>query len=236
MSIVTLALLSPSLDGAGRILIFLAALSVLIVLHEAGHFLIARRNGVRVNDFAVGFGPTLFKWTSPRSGTNYRINVLPLGGYCAMQGEDGKTNEAEQQRIFRTGNPAQSDNFQAKSPLQRLSIVVAGPIANFILAFAILFGIGLGADYMMIPLMAAQLFGPNSLARAMGIILPVGSIGQTCCPFLLGVLRDHQRSYHTGLSLVIATALAGAVAIILLPSPAQPPCLARPAAVSGAHS
>jgi nitrate/nitrite transporter NarK len=104
------------------------------------------------------------------------------------------------------------------------------------LAFAILFGIGLGADYMMIPLMAAQLFGPNSLARAMGIILPVGSIGQTCCPFLLGVLRDHQRSYHTGLSLVIATALAGAVAIILLPSPAQPPCLARPAAVSGAHS
>ena len=162
MSIVTLALLSPSLDGAGRILIFLAALSVLIVLHEAGHFLIARRNGVRVNDFAVGFGPTLFKWTSPRSGTNYRINVLPLGGYCAMQGEDGKTNEAEQQRIFRTGNPAQSDNFQAKSPLQRLSIVVAGPIANFILAFAILF-------------VGAITFGvatPNSWTTQIGTIQP----------------------------------------------------------------
>ena len=139
MSIVTLALLAPSLDSAGRILLFLLALSVLIVLHEGGHFLIARRNGVRVNDFAIGFGPTLFKWTSPRSGTNYRLNILPLGGYCAMQGEDGKTNEAEQQRIFRSANPAQSDNFQAKSPLQRLSIVVAGPVANFILAFAILF-------------------------------------------------------------------------------------------------
>jgi regulator of sigma E protease len=139
MSIVILALLAPSLDNAGKLLIFVLALSVLIVLHEAGHFLVARRNGVRVNDFAIGFGPTLFKWTSPRSGTNYRINILPLGGYCAMQGEDGKTNEAEQQRQFRTANPAQSDNFQAKTPLQRLAIVVAGPIANFVLAYVILF-------------------------------------------------------------------------------------------------
>jgi regulator of sigma E protease len=162
MPIATLALLSPSLDNAGKILIFLLALSVLIVLHEAGHFLIARRNGVRVNDFAVGFGPTLLKWTSPRSGTNYRINVLPLGGYCAMQGEDGKTNEAEQQRQFRSAQAAQSDNFQAKSPLQRLSIVVAGPIANFILAFAILF-------------VGAVTFGvaaPNSWTTQVGNVQP----------------------------------------------------------------
>ncbi len=55
---------------------------------------------MRVNDFAVGFGPTLLKWTSPRSGTNYRLNVFPLGGYCAMQGEDGKSSEAEQQRRY----------------------------------------------------------------------------------------------------------------------------------------
>ena len=47
-------------------------LSVLVVLHEYGHFLVARLNGVRVTDFAVGFGPTLLKWTSPRSGTLYR--------------------------------------------------------------------------------------------------------------------------------------------------------------------
>jgi regulator of sigma E protease len=162
MSIVTLALLAPSLDSAGKILIFLLALSVLIVLHEAGHFFVARRNGVRVNDFAIGFGPTLLKWTSPRSGTNYRINVLPLGGYCAMQGEDGKTNEAEQQRQFRSANPAQSDNFQAKTPLQRLSIVVAGPIANFILAFAILF-------------LGAVTFGvatPDAWTTQIGTVLP----------------------------------------------------------------
>jgi len=134
----TLALALPGLDGAGKILVFLLMLSVLVVLHEGGHFLLARLNGVRVNDFAVGFGPTLLKWTSPRSGTNYRLNALPIGGYCAMQGEDGKTSEAEQQRQFREHADG-SDNFQAKKPGARLAIVVAGPIANFLLAYLILF-------------------------------------------------------------------------------------------------
>ncbi len=189
-----LALALPSFDGVGKIVVFLFMLSVLVVLHEAGHFLVARWNGVRVNDFAVGFGPTLLKWTSKRSGTNYRLNLLPIGGYCAMQGEDGQTSEAEQQREYREAiapgrvesasesggvavaertsvdtlpkldMPVQSppkraafsagapglrggtfgavpgsDNFQAKTPWQRLAIIVAGPIANFILAFLILF-------------------------------------------------------------------------------------------------
>jgi regulator of sigma E protease len=190
----TLALALPTFDGLSKIVVFLLMLSVLVVLHEAGHFLVARWNGVRVNDFAVGFGPTLLKWTSPRSGTNYRLNLLPIGGYCAMQGEDGQTSEAEQQREYReqvgstvpvsgaesgrvavaertsvdtlprlempvaaparraafsAGAPGMrggtlgavpgADNFQAKTPWQRLAIIVAGPIANFILAFVILF-------------------------------------------------------------------------------------------------
>jgi regulator of sigma E protease len=125
-----------------KLLLFLVMLSVLVVLHEYGHFLLARRNGVRVNDFALGMGPTLLKWTSKRSGTNYRLNLLPIGGYCAMQGEDGKTNESEQRREFLSGGasaPDANDNFQAKTPLQRLSIVVAGPIANFIVAIVLLF-------------------------------------------------------------------------------------------------
>jgi regulator of sigma E protease len=130
--------LPASFDGPYRIIVFLIMLSVLIVLHEYGHFLLARRNGVRVNDFAVGFGPTLLKWTSPRTGTHYRLNLLPLGGYCAMKGEDGKSTEAEQQREFRERREYEHDNFQAKSPAARLAIVLAGPVANFILAFAIL--------------------------------------------------------------------------------------------------
>jgi regulator of sigma E protease len=122
-----------------KLIVFLVNLSVLVVLHEYGHFIVARLCGVRVTDFAVGFGPTLLKWTSKRSGTNYRINLLPLGGYCQMKGEDGKTNEAEQQRQFRHGVAYDSDNFQAKNALQRLAIVLAGPVANFIVALVLLF-------------------------------------------------------------------------------------------------
>ncbi len=134
-----MALALPGLDTVWKTFVFLITLSVLVVLHEYGHFLMARRNGVQVNDFAVGFGPTLFKWTSPRSGTNYRINALPIGGYCAMQGEDGKTSEAEQQREFRVSGNHSDDNFQAKSTWQRLVIIVAGPVANFLVAFVLLF-------------------------------------------------------------------------------------------------
>jgi regulator of sigma E protease len=128
----------PFLDEFGRIVVFLVMLSVLVVLHEYGHFILARINGVRVNDFAVGFGPTLLKWTSPRSGTNYRVNLFPVGGYCAMQGEDGRTSEAEQQRTFREQDHDSSDNFQSKTTWQRLAIVAAGPVANFIVALVIL--------------------------------------------------------------------------------------------------
>lgn len=134
----TYAMAFPALNALGPIAVFLLVLSILVVLHEYGHFILARLNGVRVNDFAVGFGPTLLKWTSPRSGTNYRINLFPIGGYCAMQGEDGRTSEAQQQREYRAEESRSNDNFQSKTPLQRLSIVAAGPIANFIVAFLVL--------------------------------------------------------------------------------------------------
>ncbi|HZO94464.1 MAG TPA: M50 family metallopeptidase [Candidatus Baltobacteraceae bacterium] len=123
-----------------RIAVFLLMLSVLVVLHEYGHFIVARLNGVKVTDFAVGFGTTILKWTSKRSGTTYRLNALPLGGYCQMKGEDGTSNEAEQQREFRSG-AYEPDNFQAKSALRRLAIIVAGPAMNFVLALVLLFGV-----------------------------------------------------------------------------------------------
>ena len=124
--------------GVEKIVTFLVMLSVLIVLHEYGHFLVARRNGVHVNEFSVGFGPKVVGWTSPRTGTHYSLRVLPIGGYCAMEGEDARSSEAEQQREFRDRNDHAPTNFQAKSPWRRLAIVLAGPIANFVLCYAIL--------------------------------------------------------------------------------------------------
>jgi len=136
-----LAFTLPTLVGIEKLLTFLLMLSILVVLHELGHFVLARRNGVRVNEFAVGFGPKLWKTTSKRTGTVYAINAFPIGGYCAMQGEDGKTSEAEQQRQARMAGVQryEADNFQSKSVWQRLSIIIAGPFANFVLAFVILF-------------------------------------------------------------------------------------------------
>lgn len=134
-------LATNTLASFEKVLTFLVMLGVLITLHEFGHFLVARRNRVRVNEFAIGMGPKLFGWVSKRSGTLYSVRALPIGGYCAMEGEDGKSSEAEQQREFRAGDGDSGfteGNFQSKAAWRRLLIVLAGPVANFILAFVIL--------------------------------------------------------------------------------------------------
>lgn len=193
--------------GFEKVVTFLVMLSVLIVLHELGHFVLARRNGVRVNEFAVGFGPKIFAWTSPRTGTQYSVRALPIGGFCAMEGEDNKTSEAQQQREFRaggafadkssvsnrltaytpTGNVAQAStmsgssvaadhdeaesNFQAKSAWQRLAIILAGPLSNFVLCYAILLvsalAFGVASDRTNQPVVGEIL--PNSPAAIAGI-------------------------------------------------------------------
>ncbi len=84
-------------------------------------------------------------------------------------------------------------------------------------AFAVIFGFAMGADYMLIPLMAARQFGVNTLARAMAIILPVNTIGQTWVPEMVSLLKEHYGSYAIALNVVLVLAIAGAVAILLLP-------------------
>jgi regulator of sigma E protease len=127
-----------SLIELEKVATFLVMLSVLIVLHELGHFIAARRFGVRVNEFALGFGPRVLAWTSPRSGTIYAVRAFPIGGFCAMEGEDGRVSEAERQRIFRAQHEGGTSNFQSKSPWIRLLIILAGPFANFGLCYATL--------------------------------------------------------------------------------------------------
>ena len=84
-------------------------------------------------------------------------------------------------------------------------------------AFAILFGIGLGGEYLIIPLMAAELFGVRVLGRIMGIVLTADGVAEATAPMLVGYLRDVTGTYQTGFVVLIVTALAGAAAITLLP-------------------
>jgi sugar phosphate permease len=98
-----------------------------------------------------------------------------------------------------------------------LPLLLLATSRNMILLFAIVFGIGLGGEYMMIPLMAAELFGVRVLGRALGVVLTADGVAEAGAPVLVGRLRDVTGSYVTGFSVLIGFALAGAVAIALLP-------------------
>ena len=84
-------------------------------------------------------------------------------------------------------------------------------------AFAVVFGLGLGGEYMIIPLMAGQLFGVHVLGRVMGIVLTADGVAEATAPMLVSYLRDHSDSYAVGFITLVAAAIAGAIAIALLP-------------------
>ncbi|MHC1724649.1 MAG: RIP metalloprotease RseP [Syntrophobacteraceae bacterium] len=107
-------------------------LGILIFVHELGHFLVAKRSGVTVLRFSLGFGPKLFTYT--HGGTEYCLSLVPLGGYVKMLGEDSEEELTEEQR---------AGSFAEQPVRKRLAIVLAGPLSNFVLAviiFAFLFG------------------------------------------------------------------------------------------------
>lgn len=94
---------------------------ILIIIHEFGHFIAAKLLGVRVNEFAVGFGPKLFGWG--KGETKYAVNLIPLGGYCAMEGEDENSSDERA--------------FCNKKAWRRFLIVVMGAVFNLILGLVL---------------------------------------------------------------------------------------------------
>jgi len=96
-------------------------------------------------------------------------------------------------------------------------LLLAGGSRSTMYAFAVVFGLGLGGEYMIIPLMAGQLFGVERLGRVMGIVLTADGVAEATAPMLVGYLRDSSGSYTTGFITLVATAVAGAIAIALLP-------------------
>ncbi len=114
----------------------LLVLSIIVLFHEFGHFLLARINGIAVLEFSLGFGPRLLSWKSKKSGTRYSVKCVPFGGSCAMMGEFGDEPEYNELREeFADGKHGVS--FYDKSPLARLSVIAAGPLFNFIMAFVL---------------------------------------------------------------------------------------------------
>lgn len=122
-----------------KILAALLVLSVLVLVHEFGHFIAARLNGVRVNEFAIGMGPKLLKWG--KGETVYSLRAFPIGGFCAMEGEDdgAPTPEALGGNAGRDDAPVDpSRSLNGKKVWQRIVIVVAGAVMNLVLGYVLL--------------------------------------------------------------------------------------------------
>lgn len=137
------------------IVIFLLIFFVIVMGHEFGHFLLAKVNGIRVNEFAIGMGPQIAHFQ--KGETDYVLRLLPIGGACIFEGEDG----------LDSGNGQTAEgNFQNASVWARISTVVAGPLFNFLLAFifAVIVAGYAGAD---LPVLGGVLEG--SAAEAAGM-------------------------------------------------------------------
>lgn len=115
---------------------FLVILTVLVFVHELGHFWVARRCGVRVDVFSIGFGPELFGFTD-RRGTRWKFSALPLGGYVKMFGHAETVTEPDGSERAMT-REERAVSFHYKRLSQRAAIVAAGPLANFLFAIAAL--------------------------------------------------------------------------------------------------
>ncbi|HIR27551.1 MAG TPA: RIP metalloprotease RseP [Candidatus Choladousia intestinigallinarum] len=105
-----------------KILVALLVFSFIIIIHELGHFLLAKKNGITVIEFSLGMGPRLLSYRHGE-GTRYSLKLLPLGGSCLMMGEDGE-DEGE-------------GSFGSKSVWARIAVIAAGPLFNFLLAFVL---------------------------------------------------------------------------------------------------
>lgn len=134
-----------------NILLTLVIFLVIIFIHELGHFLVAKACGVRVNEFALGMGPAVFK--RQKGETLYSIRVFPIGGYCSMEGEDEGSND-----------PRAFCNIVV---WKRMLVVLAGAVMNLLLGFGLIVGITAASDVITSNTVAA--FSENASSQATGL-------------------------------------------------------------------
>ena len=134
---------------------FLVLISIIVFIHELGHFTFARLFGVRVIDFSIGFGRSIKSWQT-NSETIFNLRILPVGGFVQMKGENISNDENEQ------------DSFASKKYYQKMLITLGGPLFNFVLALIIFFMINLFGVQKVTPLIGDVI--PNSLAETNGLL------------------------------------------------------------------
>ena len=118
------------------LLYFILILGVIVLVHEFGHFFFAKLFGIHVYEFSIGMGPKIFGWKRKNDVTDYSIRAIPIGGYCALAGEDNEYDDQEK--------VPKEDRLNAKPVWQRFLVMVFGAGNNFLLAILLLFIIALG--------------------------------------------------------------------------------------------
>jgi len=130
---------------------FLILIIIVVFIHEYGHYYFAKKFGVGITDFSIGFGKELFGWND-KSGTRWKICLLPLGGYVKFFGDRNVFSQAEQRELINKYNEEDRKKLFILKPLyQRSIIVAAGPFANFVLAIIIFFIINIFVGKDMTP-------------------------------------------------------------------------------------
>ena len=150
----------PDLNAAQLIIGFLLLLTPVVFFHELGHYWVARRAGVFVEVFSVGFGPEIYGWTSPKSGTRWRIAAIPLGGYVRMRGDESEAGGASEEASDVPGS------FASAGLWWRIGIVAAGPIANFILGIVLFAMVYMTAGKIFLPAQIGEVMPDTAAAEA----------------------------------------------------------------------
>ncbi|CAK0762879.1 Zinc metalloprotease [uncultured Gammaproteobacteria bacterium] len=147
---------------------FLVVLTILIFVHEFGHYLIARRCGVKVEVFSFGFGPELFGYTDV-AGTRWKCCAIPLGGYVKMFG-DADAASTPDERVTEMSAEEKAVSFYHKRVGQRIAIVAAGPLANYLFAVVVLALLFMTSGQPFVPAVIGKI-QPGSAAEAAGFVI-----------------------------------------------------------------
>jgi regulator of sigma E protease len=115
---------------------FLIIISVVVFIHEYGHYFVARKCGVKIETFSIGFGKEIFGWND-KNGTRWKISVLPFGGYVKMFGDADPSSAPDFEKISKMKSKDKQQSFYFKKLWQKAAIVFAGPFANYLLAIVI---------------------------------------------------------------------------------------------------
>lgn len=146
-------------------IIFLGVLTLVVFIHELGHFLVARWCGVYVKVFSIGFGPEIFHFYD-RHGTRWRFAWLPLGGYVKFLDDDNAASKPSPEALRNMTEEDKKNSFHTKPVAQRAAVVAAGPIANFLLAIALYAGINYAVGIKTMPAFVEAVVPDSAAAKA----------------------------------------------------------------------